>query len=75
MRFAAGFTATGIIGFLLFEALKIVMAPIAAWLLGVVMVAVKVLVLVGGAALLLLAIAGSVWGYRRWSQAREEAAY
>jgi hypothetical protein len=75
MRFAAGFTATGIIGFLLFEALKIVMAPVAAWVLGVVMVAVKVMALVGGAALLLLAIAGSVWGYRRWSKAREEAAY
>jgi hypothetical protein len=75
MRFAAGFTATGIIGFLLYEALKILMAPVAAWLLGVVMVAVKVMVLVGGAVLLLLAIAGSVWGYRRWARSREEVAY
>lgn len=75
MRFAAGFTATGIIGFLLFEALKIVMAPVAAWLLGVVMVAVKVLVLVGGAVLAVLVIGGSIWGYRRWSRSREEAAF
>jgi heme/copper-type cytochrome/quinol oxidase subunit 2 len=69
MRFAAAATATGIVGFLLLEALKILVAPAALWLLGVVMMLVKVLAV---GLVVVLALAGSVWGYRRWSQARDE---
>ncbi|NNF14658.1 MAG: hypothetical protein HKN72_15635 [Gemmatimonadetes bacterium] len=75
MRLAAAFTATGIIGFLLLEALKIVLAPVALWLMGVVMVAVKVLMLGVGAAVVILAIVASIWGYRRWTQSRGEVAF
>ena len=71
MRFAAAATATGIVGFLLLEALKILVAPAALWLLGVVMMLVKVLAV---GLVVVLALAGSVWGYRRWSQARDEIA-
>jgi hypothetical protein len=71
MRFAAAATATGVVGFLLLEALKILLAPVALWLLGVVMLMVKVLVL--GLAVV-LALGGSVWAYRRWSRTSDEIA-
>lgn len=48
MKFAAGLTITGVISFLLLEALKIVMVPISAWVLGVLVVVIK-FVLVAGA--------------------------
>lgn len=50
MRLAAGLTATGILGFLLLEALKILLAPISVWLMGVLAVALKVLLVTLGAA-------------------------
>lgn len=75
MRLAAAFTATGVIGFLLLEALKIVLAPVAVWLMGVAMVGVKILVLVIGAVVVVAVIAGSIWGYRRWTRGRAEAAF
>ncbi len=67
MRFAAAATATGLLGFLLLEALKILLAPVALWLLGVVAMVVKVTAI---GFLVLLLVAVSVWAYRRWS--REE---
>jgi len=48
MKFAAGLTITGVISFLLLEALKIVMVPISAWVLGVLVMVIK-FVLVAGA--------------------------
>lgn len=48
MRFAAGLTVTGIIGFLLLEALKILMVPIAAWVMGLLALALKIVLLVLG---------------------------
>lgn len=48
MRFAAGLTITGVVSFLLLEALKIIMVPISAWVLGILVVVVK-FVLVAGA--------------------------
>lgn len=41
MKFAAGLTITGVISFLLLEALKIVMVPISAWVLGILVIAIK----------------------------------
>lgn len=53
MRFAAGLTATGVIGFLLIEALKILMVPVTAWVMGLLALALKiVLVTLGIAAVL-----------------------
>jgi hypothetical protein len=48
MKFAAGLTITGVISFLLLEALKIVMVPVSAWVLGMLVVVIKI-VLVAGA--------------------------
>ena len=42
MRFAAGLTVTGVLGFLLLEALKIVMVPVTAWIMGLLVVALKI---------------------------------
>lgn len=66
MKFAASLTVTGLVGFLLLEALKILLAPVAAWLLGFVMVAVKIALIVLGAGLGLVVIALSFWAYRRY---------
>ena len=66
MRFAAGATATGIIGFLLLEALKILMVPITAWVLGLLAVALKVLLITVAAA---TAIGVDFFVYRRSQKA------
>ena len=42
MRFAAGLTATGVIGWLLLEALKILMIPVTAWVMGLLAAALKI---------------------------------
>jgi hypothetical protein len=69
MRFAAGLTATGIIGFLLLEALKILMVPITAWVMGLLLVALKVLLITLGLA---AALGVGVFVYRRSRKARAE---
>ena len=53
MRFAAGLTATGVIGWLLLEALKILMIPVTAWVMGLLAAALKIalMALTVGAAL------------------------
>jgi hypothetical protein len=68
MKLAASLTATGLIGLLLLEALKILLAPVAVWLLGMVMLAVKI-ALVTFAAGLTLGV--SVWAYRRYRRSRQ----
>jgi hypothetical protein len=70
MRFAAGLTATGIIGFLLLEALKILMVPITAWVLGLLALALKVLLITLGIA---AALGAGIFFYRRSKKAREAA--
>jgi hypothetical protein len=48
MKFAAGITISGIIGFLLLEALKILMIPITAWVMGLLALALKIVLVVLG---------------------------
>jgi hypothetical protein len=69
MRLAAGLTATGIIGFLLLEALKILMVPITAWVMGLLLVALKILLVTVGLA---TALGVGVFVYRRSRKARAE---
>ena len=69
MRLAAGLTATGIIGFLLLEALKILMVPITAWVMGLLLVALKILLITLGLA---AALGVGVFVYRRSRKARAE---
>jgi hypothetical protein len=70
MRFAAGLTATGVVGFLLLEALKILMIPITAWVMGLLAVALKVLLMTLGLA---ATLGVGVFVYRRSKKARAEA--
>ena len=73
MGFAAGLTATGIIGFLLLEALKILMVPITAWVMGLLAMALKIL-LVGLAVVAALGAVGlGVYVYRRTQRASADA--
>ena len=65
MKFAAGLTVSGIVGFLLLEALKIVLVPVSAWVLGMLVVLVKI-VLVAFVVLIFAGVIGvGVWLYRR----------
>ena len=70
MKFAAGLTASGIIGFLLLEALKILMVPITAWVMGLLAVALKILLVTLGVA---AALGVGVFFYRRSKKASETA--
>jgi len=71
MRFAATLTASGLVGLLVIEALKILLAPAALWLLGVVILAVKVALFLGGG---LLVLTLSVWLYKRMKRENDEYA-
>ena len=64
MRFAAGLTITGVISFLLLEALKIIMVPISAWVLGILVVVLKFLLIVGAVAI----AAGVLFLLYRWQK-------
>jgi hypothetical protein len=70
MKLAAGLTVSGIIGFLLLEALKILMVPITAWFMGLLALALKVLLLTLGIA---AALGVGVFFLRRSRKAREAA--
>jgi hypothetical protein len=69
MRFAAGLTASGVIGFLLLEALKILMVPITAWVMGLLALALKILLISLGA---VAAVGVGVFMYRRSRRASSE---
>ena len=68
MRLTAGLTATGIIGFLLLEALKILMVPITAWVMGLLALALKIALISFG---LVAALGLGVFVYRRSKKAGE----
>ena len=71
MKFAAGITVSGIIGFLLLEALKILMVPITAWIMGLLALALKIVLLVLG---ICAALGAGVFFWKRSQKAQEEAA-
>ena len=68
MKLAAGLTVSGIIGFILLEALKILMVPITAWVMGLLALALKIVLVVLG---LVAALGIGVFFIRRSRQARE----
>ncbi len=68
MKVAASMTVTGLLGLLVLEALKILLAPVAAWLMGLVAVALKIALVVFGLGLAVVVLALSIWAYRRFSR-------
>lgn len=42
MRFAGGVTVAGILGFIIIEALKILMVPVTAWVMAMLAIALKI---------------------------------
>lgn len=69
MRLAAGLTASGIIGYLLLEALKILMVPVTAWFMGLLAIALKIVLITLGVA---TALGVGVFVYRRSKKAEPE---
>jgi hypothetical protein len=69
MKLAAGLTVSGIIGFLLLEALKILMVPITAWVMAMLALALKILLV---ALAMVAALGVGVFFLRRSHKAREE---
>ena len=69
-RFAAGLTATGVIGFIIIEALKILMVPVTAWVMGLLALALKILLISVG---VLAALGVGVFVYRRSRKESAEA--
>jgi len=70
MRFAAGLTVSGIVGFLILEALKYLMPPVTAWVIGVLAFMLK--------AFLIMIVLGIVIGlgvffYKRQQKIEAEA--
>lgn len=71
MRFAGGVTVAGILGFIIVEALKILMVPITAWVMGLLAVALKIF-LVSLSILAVVAVIGlGVFVYRKTQKADE----
>ena len=68
MKLAAGLTVTGVIGFILLEALKILMVPITIWVMGLLALALKILLIALG---LGAALGVGVFFLRRSMKARE----
>lgn len=69
MKLFAGLTVTGIVGFFLLEILKIILAPVSAWLIAMLgaLAALLMKVLMVGviAGFLVVALVVGVWVYRR----------
>jgi predicted RND superfamily exporter protein len=73
MKFAAGLTVTGILGFLLLEALKIIMVPVTAWVMGLLAIALKIVLIVLFVLAVGVAIAIGVFFYKRHQRTAAEA--
>ena len=69
MRFAGGVTVAGILGFIIVEALKILMVPITGWVIGLLAMALKIL-LISLAGLAALGV--GIFFYRRAQHVGED---
>lgn len=73
MRFAAGLTVSGVIGFIVLEALKMVMPAVTVWIIGILTILLKI-VLIGVVIFVVLALLGiGFFFYKRSQRAEMEA--
>ena len=73
MKFAAGLTVTGILSFLLLEALKLVMVPVTAWVIGFLALLIKIILIGLGLVVAASVIGLAVFVYKRYERGRAEA--
>ena len=73
MKFAAGLTVSGIIGFVLLEVLKFLLPTLAAWILALLTFVVKVILFGIGLAVVVALIGIAIFIYKRAQKSREEA--
>jgi len=73
MKFAAGLTVTGILGFLLLEALKIVMVPVTAWVITLLAFLLKAVLIVLALGVVGVLVAIGIFIYKRLQKAPAEA--
>ena len=73
MKFAAGLTVSGIIGFIVLEVLKLLLPSLAAGLLAILTFLVKALLFGIGLAVAGVVIAIAIFLYRRAEKSRAEA--
>ena len=72
MRFTAALTATGLLSYLILEIAKILLAPLVAYLLGVLAIVLKVAAIAGGIGLMIGLAAVGFYVYRRTRRNAEE---
>lgn len=72
MKFAAGLTVSGIIGFIILEVLKLVLPAVTAWIIGLLAIALKILLIGVGLVLAAGAIGLAFFLYRRSQKSRAE---
>jgi len=72
MKFAAGLTVSGIIGFIILEALKLVLPAVTAWIISILAIALKILLIGVGLVLAAGAIGLAFFLYRRSQRRRAE---
>lgn len=73
MKFAAGLTVSGIIGFIVLEALKLVMPAVTVWVIGILTILLKI-ILIGVVIFVVLSLLGiGFFFYKRSQRAEMEA--
>ena len=72
MRFACCVSLAGILGFIIIEALKILMIPITAWVMGLLAIALKIILIALVGLVALSAIGVGVFVYKRSKGASAE---
>ena len=73
MKFAAGLTVSGVIGFIVLEALKLVMPAVTVWVIGILTILLKI-ILIGVVIFVVLSLLGiGFFFYKRSQRAEMEA--
>jgi hypothetical protein len=73
MRFAAGLTVSGIVGFIILEALKLVVPTLAAWIIAVLAFLFKAILIGLGLLAAVVVIGIAIYVYKRMNRRRAEA--
>ncbi len=70
MKFAAGLTVSGVIGFIIIEALKLMMPAVTVWIIGILTILLKI-ILIGIVIFVVLALVGIGYFFYKRAQRAE----